>query len=193
MSRNFKVSQKGNSIDVSVREDIEAGQKDKQPDAPDRTAELSGLDPDVNAPDWEAREIGETGTLTWYRRGKVAGRPMRSCSATVTGNDFGSPHDNANDWAINWDITSDDHQRHRGLAPARTDDPTTDDRPPTPDPLISERKRASHGTPHRNHPDPHPPAWRRPTPRSSRPTTRSSHSTRMPFCMCATRPVGRSC
>jgi hypothetical protein len=105
-SRNFKVSQKGNSIDTSVREDIEANEKDKQADAPDRTAELSGLDTDVNAPDWEAVEVGDTGTLTWYRRGKVTGRPLRTCSATVTGSDFGSPHDNANDWTITWDITS---------------------------------------------------------------------------------------
>jgi hypothetical protein len=105
-SRNFKASQKGNSIDVSVREDILAGQKDKQADAPDRTAELSGLDTDENAPDWEGVEVGDTGTLTWYRRGKVTGRPSRSCSATVTGSDFGSPHDNANDWSISWDITS---------------------------------------------------------------------------------------
>lgn len=105
-SRNFKVDQKGNSIDVSVREDILAGQKDKVPDAPDSTAELSGLDTDVNAPDWEGVEIGDTGTLTWYRRGKTTGKPSRSCSATVTGNSMGSPHDNANDWTINWDITT---------------------------------------------------------------------------------------
>jgi hypothetical protein len=105
-SRNFKVDQKGNDIDVSVREDILAGQKDKEADAPDRTAELSGLDTDVNAPDWEAVEVGDVGTLVWYRRGKVTGRPSRSCSAKVTGNSFGSPHDNANDWTISWDITT---------------------------------------------------------------------------------------
>jgi hypothetical protein len=105
-SRNFKVSQKANSIDTSVREDIEAGQKDKQPDAPERTAELTGLDTDENVPDWEAVEVGDTGTLTWYRRGKVTGRAKRSASATVTASDFGSPHDNANDWGINWDITT---------------------------------------------------------------------------------------
>lgn len=105
-SRNFKVSQKGNDIDVSVREDIAAGQKDKLTDAPDRTAELSGLDTDVNAPDWEGVEIGDTGTLTWYRRGKTTGKPSRSCTAVVTQSDFGSPHDNANDWTIGWDIRS---------------------------------------------------------------------------------------
>jgi predicted secreted protein len=105
-SRNFKVGQKGNSIDVSVREDILAGQKDKLADAPDRTAELSGLDTAVNAPDWEDVEIGDTGTLVWYRRGKSSGKPSRTATAVVTGSDFGSPHDNANDWSISWDITS---------------------------------------------------------------------------------------
>lgn len=105
-SRNFKVSQKGNSIDTSVREDILAGQKDKQADAPDRTAELGGLDTDVNAPDWEEVEVGDTGTLTWYRRTAAEGRPKRSATAVVTGSDFGSPHDGPNDWTITWDLTS---------------------------------------------------------------------------------------
>lgn len=105
-SRNFKVSQKGNDIDVSVREDILAGLKDKLTDAPDRTAELSGLDTDVNAPDWDGVNLGDTGTLVWYRRGKTTGYPSRTATAIVTGVDFGSPHDNANDWSISWDVTT---------------------------------------------------------------------------------------
>jgi hypothetical protein len=105
-SRNFKVSQKGNSQDVSVREDILANQKDKQPEAPDRTAELSGLDTDEATPDWETVEIGDVGTLAWYRQGNESGKPSRTATAKVTGSDFGSPHDNANDWSISWDITS---------------------------------------------------------------------------------------
>ncbi len=105
-SRNFKVSQKGNDIDVSVREDILAGQKDKETDAPDRTAELSGLDTDEATPDWETVEVGDVGTLTWYRQGKTSGKPLRTATAKVTSSEFGSPHDNANDWSIGWDITS---------------------------------------------------------------------------------------
>jgi hypothetical protein len=105
-SRNFSVSQKGNSIDVSVREDILAGQKDKLADAPDRTAEMSGLDTAVDAPDWETVDIGDTGLLVWYRRGKSSGMPSRSASAVCTGNDLGSPYDNANDWKISWDLTT---------------------------------------------------------------------------------------
>jgi len=104
-SRNFKYSAKGNSIDVSVREDIAAGTKDKLPDAPDRTAQLSGLDTDVNAPDWQTLEVGDTGTLKWYRRGNSSGMPYRSAAAKVSGVDFNSPHDNANDWSIDWEIT----------------------------------------------------------------------------------------
>ena len=105
-SRNFKVSQKGNEIDVSVREDILADAKDTLVDAPDRTAELSGLDTDVNAPDWEAVEVNDVGTLVWYRRGKVSGRPMRTATAICTAADFGSPHDGPNDWTIGWKLTS---------------------------------------------------------------------------------------
>jgi predicted secreted protein len=105
-SRNFSVKQSGNKIDVSTRSDIAAGAKDTLADAPDRTAELSGLDEDADAPDWEGLAVGDTGTLTWYRRGKIDGRAMCSASATVTGVEFGSPHDNANDWKITWELTS---------------------------------------------------------------------------------------
>lgn len=105
-SRNFKVSGKANSTDTSVREDILAGTKDKQPEAPDRTAQLAGLDTDEATPDWETLEIGDTGTLTWYRQGKSTGKPLKTAPATVTGTDFGSPHDGPNDWTIDFDITA---------------------------------------------------------------------------------------
>jgi hypothetical protein len=105
-SRNFKVSAKGNSTDVSVREDILAGTKDKLADAPDRTAQLTGLDTDEAAPDWETLEVGDKGTLSWYRQGTATGKKYKTCSATVSGTDFNSPHDNANDWSIDFEITS---------------------------------------------------------------------------------------
>jgi predicted secreted protein len=105
-SRNFSVKQSGNKIDVSTRSDIAANAKDSLADAPDRTAELSGLDDDATAPEWEKLTIGDTGTLNWYRKGKGTGKPMCSASATVTGVEFGSPHDNANDWKITWELTS---------------------------------------------------------------------------------------
>ena len=106
-SRNWKMSQKGNEIDVSVREDIAAGQKDFLVDAPDRTATLAGLDTDENAPDWRTLEIGDTGTLREYRRGNSTGLPYREWDATVTsGPDLNSPHDNVNDWSIEWKLTS---------------------------------------------------------------------------------------
>lgn len=103
-SRNFKVSARGNSSDVSVREDIAAGTKDKEPDAPDRTAQLAGLDTDVETPEWEELEVGDKGTLYWFRRGETTGRKYKHAAATVSGTDFGSPHDGPNDWTIDWDI-----------------------------------------------------------------------------------------
>lgn len=106
-SRNWKVSQKGNEIDVSVREDILAGQKDKLTDAPDRTATLAGLDTDVNAPDWLSLEVGDTGVLREMRRGNSSGKPYREWNARVTGGpDLNSPHDNVNDWQIEWALTT---------------------------------------------------------------------------------------
>jgi len=104
-SRNFKYSAKANTQDVSVREDILAGTKDKEPDAPDRTAQLSGLDTDESAPDWEALEVGDVGILTWYRQGKSTGKPYKTAAAKVSGSDFNSPHDNANDWTIDFEVT----------------------------------------------------------------------------------------
>jgi hypothetical protein len=105
-SRNFKVTAKANSTDTSVREDILAGTKDKQPDAPDRTAQLAGLDTDEATPDWETLEVGDTGTLYWFRQGEASGKNYKSAAATVTGTDFGSPHDGPQDWTIDWDITA---------------------------------------------------------------------------------------
>ena len=104
-SRNFKLSEKASEIDVTVREDVAAGTKDYLTDAPERTASLSGLDTDENAPDWEALEIGDMGTLSWYRRGKGSGKPKKSAPVRVTSRDLNSPHDNANDWSVEFKLT----------------------------------------------------------------------------------------
>ncbi len=117
-----------------MREDIAANQKDKQADAPDRTAELSGLDTDENTPDWEALEIGDTGTLTWYRRGKVTGRPLRTCSATVSGKRLRQPARQRQRLVAQLGDHQHDYDRHGGLGqlddrpgPGRApDDQTTD-------------------------------------------------------------------
>ncbi len=105
-SRNFEVDQKGNKIDTSVREDIVAGTRDFQIDAPERTATLAGLDTDENTPDWETIDVDDTGTLTWYRRGKGTGKPKKSATVRCLSSKFGSPHDNANDWTIQFELTS---------------------------------------------------------------------------------------
>src|SRR5262245_37926861 len=105
-SRDWKVSEKGTSKDVSTRADILAGQKDKFPDAPDRTATLTGLDTDINAPLWRGVLIGDTGTLREYRRTSASGRPYREWTARCTSNDYHSPYDDSNDWGLEWDLVS---------------------------------------------------------------------------------------
>lgn len=105
-SRNFKVSEKANRLDVSVREDILANNRDYLADAPDRTYTLAGLDTDVNAPDWQNVEVGDTGNLKYYRRGNTGGMPYKTVDVTCTSRDLNSPYDNANDWAIEWASTS---------------------------------------------------------------------------------------
>lgn len=104
-SRNFQVRQQGNSQDTSVREDIAAGASDSVAGAPTRNATLSGLDPAEDDPDWESLEIDDTGTLTWYRRGKTTGMPLKTAPARVSSSEFGSPHDNANTWSLEWQLT----------------------------------------------------------------------------------------
>jgi hypothetical protein len=105
-SRTFEVDEQANEIDVTVREDVAAGTKDYLTDAPDRTATLSGLDTDENAPDWDEIEVGDTGTLSWYRRGIGTGKPKRAATVRCTSRKLGSPHDNANDWTIAFKLTS---------------------------------------------------------------------------------------
>lgn len=104
-SRNFKVSEKGERKDVSVREDILANNRDYISVAPERTYTLSGLDTDVNTPDWIEIEVGDTGTLKWYRRSNTSGLPYKSQAVSCTSRDFNSPHDDVNDWSIEWSGT----------------------------------------------------------------------------------------
>jgi hypothetical protein len=105
-SRNFKVSRKSAKQDVSVREDVLAGNKDFLLDAPETTISIGGLDTDVNAPEWEEIDIDDTGTLTWYRRGKVTGRPKKSCTVRCSSDDSNYPFDNAVDWSRDFEATS---------------------------------------------------------------------------------------
>ena len=104
-SRNFKVSEKANKTDVSVREDILANNRDYLPDAPERTYTLAGLDTAENAPDWQNVEVGDEGVLKYYRRSNTSGLPYKSQNVTCTSRDLNSPHDTVNDWAIEWSGT----------------------------------------------------------------------------------------
>lgn len=104
-SRNFKYSAKGERKDVSVREDILAGTRDYISIGPEHTYTLAGLDTDVNQPDWYGILVGDTGTLKWQRRGTTSGQPYKQQSVTVTSIDFNSPHDDVNDWSVEWSGT----------------------------------------------------------------------------------------
>lgn len=101
-SRNFKVSEKGERKDVSVREDILANTRDYIGIAPERTYTLSGLDTDENGPAWQDVEVNATGTLKYYRRSNTSGRPYKQQAVTCTSRELNSPHDDVNDWAIEW-------------------------------------------------------------------------------------------
>ncbi len=99
-SRSFSVKQAAKDIDVTTRADVLAGEEDLLSGVPNRDITMGGLDSDVNAPDYDLIELGDKGTLTWYRRLKTTGMPKKSMLARLTGTDFGSPHDNANDWSL---------------------------------------------------------------------------------------------
>lgn len=106
-SRNFTVKEGAKDIDVTVRDDVLNNLEDIQAGVPSREITVSGLDSDEATPDWEAGlEVGDSVTLVWYRQGKTTGKPKRTCTARVTGKDFGSPHDGANDWTITFKATS---------------------------------------------------------------------------------------
>src|SRR6266496_3625419 len=101
-SRNFKDDEKPTETDVSVREDVLANTSDTITGQNVHTYSLSGLDTDENVPSWRAVEVGETGTLKYYRRGSGSGNEYKSQAVRCTGRSFNSPYDNANDWNLDW-------------------------------------------------------------------------------------------
>lgn len=101
-SRNFTVKEAPKEIDVSTRDDVYNETEDILNGVPARDVTVSGLDSDENTPDWDLIEIGDIGYLKWYRRRKTTGMPVKSMTAVRTGKDFGSPHDTANDWTLNF-------------------------------------------------------------------------------------------
>lgn len=106
-SRNFALKQASKDIDVTVRQDVLDNTEDILAGVPTRDVTISGLDSDEDTPDWDQIEIGDSGTLTWYRRGKASGKPRKSMTARCTGGgDLTSPHDNANDWSLTFKGTS---------------------------------------------------------------------------------------
>ena len=104
-SRQFGVSQQGNEIDVSTRDDKNEDATQYLVDTPGRTATLAGLDT-KNARQWDDIEVSDTGRLLWYPYGTGASRPYRYGQATVTTANYDSPHDNASNWNLAWRINT---------------------------------------------------------------------------------------
>lgn len=104
-SRQFDVSQQGNEIDVSTRDDKNEDATQYLTDTPGRTATLAGLDT-KNARDWDDIDIGDGGQLLWYPYGTAAGAPYRYGAAVCTQANYSSPHDNAATWNLQWRINS---------------------------------------------------------------------------------------
>lgn len=107
-SRTFEWDEKGNSIDVSTRDDKQAGAKAKLADAADRTFSAAGLDTTPSASrKWRTINVGDTGSMLMYPLGSTgAGKPVEIATAVITGRNFSSPFDNAATWKLDGELTS---------------------------------------------------------------------------------------
>jgi len=106
-SRNFSFKQSPKEIDVSTRADLAANTEDIAAGVPSRELTIGGLDSDEDTPDYDLIDIGETGTIAWYRRGLAPGASYKYMTARVTGGpDLDSPYDNANTWSLTFKGTS---------------------------------------------------------------------------------------
>lgn len=106
-SRTFEWDEKGNSIDVSTRDDKQANSKAKLVDTPDRTFSASGLDTTPSASrKWRTINIGDIGVMLMYPLGSAAGAPFEFANAIIQNRNFNSPHDNAATWKLDGELTS---------------------------------------------------------------------------------------
>jgi len=109
-SRDFEWDEKGNSIDVSTRDDKLANTHQKLVDTPDRTFSASGLDTTPSSSrKWRTQiSIGDTGQFLMYPLGSVGtGKPFEVASGIIQNRNFKTVHDNAATWKIDGDLTSD--------------------------------------------------------------------------------------
>lgn len=89
--RNLEISQSADEIDTTTY-----GSNDKEfiVGLADRSATLEILDDDASTLVRNALKPGSVSSLTWFPKGTVAGRPMRSVgTATVTSADESYPYD----------------------------------------------------------------------------------------------------
>jgi hypothetical protein len=106
-SRTFEWDEKGNSIDVSTRDDKQANSKAKLVDTPDRTFSASGLDTTPTASrKWRTINIGDIGVMLMYPLGSAAGAPFEFANGIIQNRNFNTPYDNAATWKLDGELTS---------------------------------------------------------------------------------------
>jgi hypothetical protein len=107
-SRTFEWDEKGNSIDVSTRDDKQANSKAKLIDTPDRTFSASGLDTTPSASRvWRTINIGDTGQMLMYPLGSTGtGKPFEVANGIIQNRNYSTPYDNAATWKLDGELTS---------------------------------------------------------------------------------------
>lgn len=106
-SRSNEWDEKGNSIDVSTRDDKQANAKAKLADAPDRTFSIEGLDTTPSASRaWRTIKVGDTGSFLEYPLGSASTMPVEIAAGVITGRNFKSPYDNAATWKLDADLNT---------------------------------------------------------------------------------------
>lgn len=106
-SRSNEWDEKGASIDVSTRDDKQAGQKAKLADAPDRTYSIEGLDTTPLASRlWMTINVGDTGSFLQYPLGSASTMPVEVAGGVITGRNSKSVYDNAANWKLDADLNT---------------------------------------------------------------------------------------
>jgi len=106
-SRSNEWDEKGNSIDVSTRDDKQANAKAKLADAPDRTFSIEGLDTTPKSSRrWRTISVGDVGQFLEYPLGSGTGNPCEVASAVITGRNFKTPYDGPATWKLDADLTT---------------------------------------------------------------------------------------
>lgn len=106
-SRSNEWDEKGQSIDVSTRDDMVANQRQKLATAPERTYSVEGLDTTPLASRlWMTINVGDTGSFLQYPLGSATGNPCEIASAVISGRNSKGTYDNAATWKIDADLNT---------------------------------------------------------------------------------------